>query len=338
MITTARPRSWRSRSSSRSTRLRLETSSALTGSSQNSSRGRVDDRAGERHALPLAAGELARVAGRGTSRRPGRRGRRDSATRCDALAREGRRRRRAARATSSPTVRSGSSDAQRVLEHELHLPGAAEVAQRAAAQRAEVGARRSRCGPPAGRTRPTVARASVVLPDPVSPTMPRISPGRTSRSTSARAAPVPEEPERRRRRVRDRQVGHRQRDGAVVMPGPPTLVEVRRRGRSAPTGSRPARWSAEIGLGGARSGTASRQRGANRQPGSASPASGGLPGMTSSVAAAPVADRGHGQQRPGVRVPRVARAPARSARSRRSRRRTSPGPGRTSRRRRPGRG
>ena len=62
MITTARSRSRRSRSSRLSTRLRLETSSALTGSSQKSSCGLRDDGAGQGDPLPLTAGELARLA------------------------------------------------------------------------------------------------------------------------------------------------------------------------------------------------------------------------------------------------------------------------------------
>ena len=193
MITTARPRSWRSRSSRRSTRLRLDTSSALTGSSQNSSRGPGHDRAGERDPLPLAAGELARVAGRGPSRRRGRPSASDSSTRWHALApRRGRRRRRAARPTSSADGEVGVERAQRVLEDELHLSRSGGTSRSARPRSAP----RSRaleldaCRRP-GATSPTVARASVVLPEPVSPTMPTISPGGPRGRRRASAAPVP---------------------------------------------------------------------------------------------------------------------------------------------------
>ena len=64
MITIGSPSALRSSSSSRRTWLRLLASSALTGSSQISSRGLGGQRAGDGHPLPLAARDLARACGR----------------------------------------------------------------------------------------------------------------------------------------------------------------------------------------------------------------------------------------------------------------------------------
>ena len=275
MITTARPSSGRSRSSRRSTRLRLDTSRALTGSSQKSSRGRVTmARASEtRCRWPPESWRGWRSRNESASR-PTRASASDDPL---ALGRE----------AAGDVERLGDQladgevgveRAQRVLEGQLHLAGAAERPQRAALQRAEVGAlevdaaagRADQADGGAGQR--GLARAGLA-DDAEDLPRPDVEVDVGQRGPGAQGAGAA------RWRVRDRQVGDR-RSGAVLMSG---LRRSRgpRRGRSAPTGSsgdgsaRPARRCSRPRRRGSAARTGSRA--SPRRP----PA--GWPGITSSV-------------------------------------------------------
>ena len=150
-------------------------------------RGLRRQRAGDRDALALPAGELRRAGGRAARRRgrprpaapPARRraGGRPGAAR--AAPRPARRARSAAgRARSAgPAGRAGRA-AQR--------PALAARAARSTARRAAA------TSPASGASRPSTIRASVLLPEPDSPTTPSVSPARSSSDTpsTARRAPL----------------------------------------------------------------------------------------------------------------------------------------------------
>ena len=97
--------------------------------------------------------------------------------------RSGRRGSSAPRRRSRATVRSGSSERSGSWKTSCTCPLRRSRLPRAAAQPGDLGARRTRPGPARGRTSPTTVLARVVLPEPVSPTRPTISPGQTFRFT-----------------------------------------------------------------------------------------------------------------------------------------------------------
>ena len=143
---------------------------------------------------PRAGAGSGRGSAPGRGRRPRARGR----TRALVLARAG-----------TPWTRSGSATIARdplarvqrlvrVLEDHLHPP-----AQLAQAALAATGSPSSATSPAAGSTSPSIARASVDLPQPDSPTTPRISPRRHSSETPSTARATCAAPRKCTARSRD---------------------------------------------------------------------------------------------------------------------------------------
>ena len=77
---------------------------------------------------------------------------------------------------------------ERILEHDLHV--ALQRPQLRGRELAEIAAEHGRRGPPSTGTSLRIARASVDLPLPDSPTMPSVSPGASVRSTPSTALSV----------------------------------------------------------------------------------------------------------------------------------------------------
>ena len=86
--------------------------------------------------------------------------------------------------TIAPTRIRGSSDGVRVLEHDLAGRAAPALA---AAPASRCPCRRTRSTRRVGRSRPTISRPSVVLPQPDSPTRPNVVPRRTSQRDAGTA-------------------------------------------------------------------------------------------------------------------------------------------------------
>ena len=170
-----------------SSRLRIcdwiETSSALTGSSQTMKSGIERQRPGDADALALAAGEFVRVAARRSAgSRP---------TRCSRLATSSSFCRALGDAVDFDRLADDVADgharvqaADRVLEDDLHLP--AEAAQLFAVVGEEVLALVAHLPAVAGIRR-RIVRPTVVLPQPDSPTRPSVLPGATSKLTPSTA-------------------------------------------------------------------------------------------------------------------------------------------------------
>ena len=292
------------------------------------------DRAGERHPLPLAAGELARVA---VAERVGVQADEAEGLRRPAgCARPG--------GTAGHRERLGDQladgevgveGAQRVLEDELHLARAEERPQLAALQRAEVGAlevdaaggRADQADGGAGQR--GLARAGLADDaDDLARQDVEVDVGQGG-------ARCPGEPERRGgayvtvRSVteQERCRGHDVASDALEVlgaqaAGRPVLVR---------PGGQPDRLGGAVGHGVAA---------ARREPAAGQLLAGLRRAARDHLErpAAPVADRTPRPAAPGCTGAAGRGAPARSGRSRRSPRRTSPAPGRTSRRRRRGRG
>ena len=154
-------------------------SSAPSGSSSSSTFGLVDQRAGQRHALALAAGELARACAR------------RSPAACTS-----------ASASSAALRALGLADALdhqpvgdvvehvQVREQRVVLEHGVDVAP---VGRHAFGAsrRRSRYAPAVGCSKPAIRRRQVVLPEPDGPSMAKNSPGAMSRSTASTARTAP---------------------------------------------------------------------------------------------------------------------------------------------------
>ena len=169
----------------------MVTSRAVVGSSAIEQPGLADQRHGDRHPLPHAAGELVRVARQPLGRLrhadqpqdllgpvPRRSALVDVAGAAAAARRPGRR--------SSGRVERG----QRVLED--HADGvAADLAQAGFGGGGQVACPSNRIRPPVilppGGSRPRTDSAVMVLPQPDSPTMPSASPAARSRSMPSRA-------------------------------------------------------------------------------------------------------------------------------------------------------
>ena len=112
----------------------IETSSAETGSSATISFGVERERAGDRDALALAAGEFVRVAG-DAPRRAGRRGRSSSAHALSALPRRADAMHVERLADDGADAVARIERAERILEDDLHVAPAPLHARRAAARR-----------------------------------------------------------------------------------------------------------------------------------------------------------------------------------------------------------
>ena len=190
------PRSrWRSSSRSRICAW-MVTSSAVVGSSAISSLRLAGDRHGDHHPLAHAARELVREGAEPVARR----GMPTISSSSTARSRAGLAAQaswwRSASVIWKPTVKQGFERAHRLLEDHRHVladqlapPARAEAEERA---RPAKSSRSAVIVAVQGR-RPIIASIATDLPEPLSPTMPTISPGSTSRSTpsTARSGPTP---------------------------------------------------------------------------------------------------------------------------------------------------
>ena len=290
----ARPRSWvttstpspssaRSFSSSARISPRIEASRLETGSSAISSSGSQRQRPGDQHPLPLAAGQLVRVAQEqplGRSQ-PGRRQRVGHLLLLAAPA---------GSVVGHPVQPQPLGDrvvdgvprvqrAGRVLEDHLH-PAAERLAatsgRRPAARRRRAPRRRS------AARRPIRVRASVVLPEPDSPTSATISPdcARSGRRRRARSPPRrrgwrTRPPRPRASRLSARVLGL---DTAVIGSSPTRMQAASRRGALVV--------ERRLGRRGTRRSPAG-SAGANEQPGGSSRGSGGSPAARTARSARP---------------------------------------------------
>ena len=309
---TVSPSSSRSRSSSARISPRTEASSADTGSSATMTSGSSDERTGDDHALALAAGQLVRVAQEEPLRRPqpGPRQRLGDAL---AARRRGTLWMRRPSATASYTVCRGlsapvgsCSTSWTRRRYALQRRGAVYVS----------GWPGDATAPAVGSTSPRIARASVVLPQPDSPTSARISPGATARSTPStarwpaaargRGRSTPRLVHLQGRHVRRRVdciAPRRSRDAAVAAHGDARRPRAaapagaqhaaRRRSRSGPSATGQRGWNVQPGRQVARERAGRRAARAGRSRDAGSPMR-----------------RERAAERPAVRVQRVARRPS----------------------------
>ena len=246
-----------------------------------------DERARDHHALALAPRQLVRKAQEEPLRRPqprpGQRRRPPIPARRPAL-----RGSRSPSATASYTVCRGLSEPLGILEHQLDPP-----AVRLERPGVVLSGTPSKLTPPAvGTTRPSSARASVVLPQPDSPTRATISPGpdgefdAVDRAGRRAAAPAGE--------------GDVQAAGAEQRRTPGRSSRTPR--RRLPTCTQAARWPGPAARSGwscvAQTPAATGQRGWKAQPGGSADGSGGSPGRPRGArreAGSPIAGEGGGQ-------------------------------------------